>query len=97
MKIKNIFKKLLLTTSLLICCSCWGGLVRKPVIKHPDSSMQFLEFRNCYFGSPQVKVAVYDGIKNKMLVKGWIDLDTLKYWTGTKHDWAKKIKKREKK
>ena len=87
-------KKFLLTIPLLLLCSCWGGLSRTEVIKHPDSSMQIMECKDDLFGNVLVKVAVYSKIKNKMIVKGWVRLDALQYWTITKYDWEKKIKER---
>ena len=89
-----MIKKILLASCFLLLCSCWGGLGRRPVIKHPDGSMQILEFRNAYFGPPQIKVAVYSKSKNKMIVKGWVDADKYVEWTLTKYDWQEKILER---
>lgn len=91
-----MIKKFLVLNCFLLLCSCWGGLAKKPVIKHPDSSMQLLEFRNSWFSVPQVKIAVYSKSTNTMLIKGWIDTDSLKEWTATKYDWNKKILERQK-
>lgn len=81
--------------SILILCSCFGGFKRNPVISHPDASVQIIDVRTPWFGDPQALVAGYDSSKNKMIVKGWVDLNRFKEWTLNKYDWKKKIKLRE--
>lgn len=90
-----MIKKFLVLNCFLLLCSCWGGLAKNPVVKHPDSSMQIIEVADSIFGEPQVKVAVYDKETNAMIILGWVFLSDYKYWTITKYDWDKKILERQ--